>query len=176
MTDVPPPRDLDILTPYGQAAWQACLEAMEAVRASGKYEVLEMPLDDLAPFDAILRRVRDSRVILCEVKARWMSSEELFGKYRGRWLISLDKIEALRALGKFGRLDTAGLLYCMKDGEVLLKQFSTRDGSITAPYRATASTTQKTVNGQQIVRNNAYVELEHPEVFRAKAWPTKPWR
>lgn len=171
-----PQPSLDILTPKGQLAWAACRAAVEAVVASAKYEVVEMPVDDLAPFDVILRRVKDNRIFLCEVKARWMSSEELYSKFRGRWLISLDKIEALRALGKFGHVDTAGLLYCMKDGDILLKHFSFQDGRLAAPYFAVASTTQRTVNGRQVERNNAYVEIENPEVFHAKAWPTKPWQ
>jgi hypothetical protein len=151
---------LDIDTPRGRAnerhneqCWAVIMRYFDLLDAKCQ----KLPKQHSA--DGVIRGRRDNKALmLVEVKSRHDCDEQIFwGPYSGEWLITNTKITDNVPLAKRNGVPFVGALHIVKSRLILLKQIW--DGEIVCEHRVRRSTTQATINGGFIERENAYVPM-----------------
>lgn len=156
---------MDILTPKGQETLKQERRALDLFSASyGAFSFVETPKDKPADLDGFI--YKDGVLIAgVEVKCRMMTAVDLREKFNREWLITDDKIDRGVSVCEKLCIDYKGFLYLVPDDLLLIVPiWSYSSGTYTSEIRRESTKTQKTVNGGEIVRLNAYVD-----VSRAKA-------
>ena len=148
---------LDIATPKGQQT----LEQEQIVAAwleSRNTKYIQTPKDKPAKVDAIL--MRDGVLIgVAETKCRTMTLDALRRNFDNEWLLTEAKIKDATQIATGLCVPLVGFLYLVGD-DVLLSV-----NLLTAPRRVANTLTQRTVNGGSIVRANAYVKMDHANIY-----------
>jgi len=93
-----------------------------------------------------------------ESKCRNMGLVELM-EY-GSWLITMDKIMDGKKLSEMLCIPYIGFLYLIKDDIVMYWKITNSDGEFLFNFDIKRTKTQKTINGGEIVRSNAYLPFE----------------
>jgi len=150
---------MDILTPKGIVTRQQEMEAIQIFL--GKYpdfDFIETPKDEPADIDGFV--IKGGTIVSgVEVKCRMMKYDHLMNDYKGRWLITHDKIERGIAVCRSLGIDFRGFLYLVPDRTLLIVRLWDHRTGITADMKLEETLTQATVNGGSIVRLNAYVNI-----------------
>ena len=131
------------------------------------YDFVYTPKDQPADIDGFI--VKDGTLVSgVEVKCRMMSYHDLMNKFKAEWLITNDKISRGVAICQSLGVDFRGFLYLVPE-EILLivRMWNCKTGEWVG-MRLEETRTQATVNGGSAVRLNAYVDVSHATVFRAK--------
>lgn len=129
------------------------------------FDFIETPKDEPADIDGFV--IKGGTIVSgVEVKCRMMNHDHLMQDYKGRWLITYDKIErgisVCRSLG----VDFRGFLYLVPTKTLLIVKLWDHKTGVTAGMELEESRTQATVNGGSIVRLNAYVDVRDATVVR----------
>lgn len=110
------------------------------------------------PFDFVV--IKHGRIAaIVEVKARNMTSAQLFKEYGGEWLLSLRKYADLRTASEMLRVPAYGLLYLLGDGTLLRQRLCGPDQD-SCRMRVETSPTQATCNGGTKSIANCYICMQ----------------
>jgi hypothetical protein len=157
---------MDILTTRGQ---QTVADESDAYsiweRNFPEFRVISTPKDKPAVIDALLLKNNILRYAV-ETKCRYDMTLESFELERGyEWLITNEKVIKSAALAKDLGLPLVGFLYFVKDKCLLAKQIADADGKIVCKMRVANTKTQTTVNGGEIIRTNAFLDMDGAKIL-----------
>lgn len=160
-------RGLDILTARGQRTLE---DERAAVNIWSNffpaYKYVQTPKDKPAVVDAFIIKDNEIRAAV-ETKCRYDMTLESFKTERGeRWLITHDKLETARFLCAQLQIPLVGFLYFVRDKILLYKALTDERGNYTIDVQVEQTKTQKTVNGGEIVRTNAFVDMSGAKVLK----------
>jgi hypothetical protein len=155
---------LDINTPLGQKSLQEEREVHETIRRKWGVEVIETPKDSTATGDGFL--VKNGEIVaFFECKCRYdMTYDELLN--RGSWLVTMDKVKKCRTVSKLLQVPFIGILYLLPESDpkqrvMVYWKITDKQGNYIFNFEVREEPTQKTVNGGEIVRLNAYFPIEY---------------
>jgi hypothetical protein len=157
---------MDILTTRGQ---QTVADESDAYsiweRNFPEFQVISTPKDKPAVIDALLLKNNILRYAV-ETKCRYDMTLESFELERGyEWLITHEKVIKSAALAKDLGLPLVGFLYFVKDKCLLAKRIADADGKIVCKMRTANTKTQTTVNGGEIIRTNAFLDMDGAKIL-----------
>ena len=151
---------MDILTEKGQRSLEYEHIMLEKIKHSmcKKHKknsfIFETNKNTTAKVDGIL--IKDNQLsAIFESKCRNMSMMEL-DNY-GSWLVTLDKIMDGKKLSEMLCVPFIGFLYLIKDDIVMYWKITDNQVNFLFGFDVKQTQTQKTINGGQIVRTNAYL-------------------
>lgn len=160
---------LDITTERGKKAFEDQLEAMKIVfkHSQGNHFFAHTAGDDAAPIDGFV--IKDGFVLAAaEVKSRDMSHGQLFGQFKGEWLLTLAKLHDMAKLSGILRIPGYGFLYLMPSRMVLAQKLCNDKGEIICEYRTEQTETQATCNGGKANRLNAFIQMQSARTYNAE--------
>lgn len=161
------PHSLDILTAKGQKTLEDEQAAVSIwIQHFPFYKYIETAKDSPAVIDAFL--VKDGVIRAgVETKCRYDMTLETFKTERQeRWLITHEKLETARFLCAQLHIPLIGFLYFVKDRALAYKILADKTGVYTVDIQIAETQTQRTVNGGQIVRANAFVDMTGAKVLK----------
>lgn len=122
------------------------------------FDFIETPKDEPADIDGFI--IKGGTIVSgVEVKCRMMTCDHLMHDYKGRWLITYDKIERGIAVCRSLGVDFRGFLYLVPDKTLLIVKLWDHKTGKTADMDLEETRTQATVNGGSIIRLNSYVSV-----------------
>lgn len=127
-----------------------------------RYQYVSTPKDQPADIDAVLVSEGVVRGVV-ETKCRDMSAKELFGRFKGRWLVTGDKLERGAWLAYGMRVPFVGCLYLIPDDTLLVLSITKADGEWIPNIKWETTVTQATINGGQAERLNAFVDMTYAQ-------------
>jgi hypothetical protein len=156
---------MDILTPKGQKTLEDEDKARKIFEAHyPAFKYVQTPKNKPADVDAIL--VRDGVVAgVVETKCRYDCDLTKFRTTYGcRWLVTYDKLVRGAELSESLCVPFVGFLYIVQSNVLLIKTLF-QHGNWTVDIRVEETRTQRTVNGDTIVRTNGYVDMSDSRVL-----------
>lgn len=155
---------LDINTPLGQKSLEQERETQAIIKKKWSVDIIETPKNSIAAGDGFL--IRNGEIIaFFETKCRYdMTYEELID--RGSWLVTMDKIKKCQAVSKLLQVPFLGFLYLLPKSNVnqkllLFWKITDHNGEYVFKFEKWAEPTQRTVNGGETIRVNAYLPTDH---------------
>lgn len=103
-----------------------------------------------------------------EAKARDMTREKLFGDYKGKWLVTKDKLDRAYDVAYALRTDFYGLLVLVPDKVCYyrkLAEYNEETGGLEwiVDFELMKTVTQKNINGGTAFRENAFIDMNGVE-------------
>jgi hypothetical protein len=157
---------MDVLTTKGLKTLDQCREAIGLWhRHNPRFQYHETPNDQPADIDGII--TCDGRVYgVAEMKCRVsMTVSEFRNRFRHEWLLTYTKITKGLAISEALRVPFVGFLYFPAEKILLVKRIFDPSAGLNVEIRILNSTTQRTVNGGAIDRDNAYIDMSKAEVI-----------
>ena len=150
---------MDILTPKGQISVKDERRAVEIFHYHyPQFRYVDTPKDSPAIIDALI--VKDGSIYAAvETKCRNTDTHEFYGRFKGQWLVTYEKIEKARQMAISLGIGLTGFLYLKQSDTLLVKQLVSTDGLFSQRLYIEATETQRTINGGLAVRNNAYIDM-----------------
>jgi len=150
--------NLDINTPKGIPFGKLQFEAIEIVLPyMNGMSFVHTPVTGAASVDGFF--YKDNVITaLAEVKSRQCSLEHFMTVFKGEWLITAQKLVNLKLYCQCFGVVGYGILYLPKSG-IVLKRKLVYNGSFVEEFRRETTKTQKSVNGGEIERLNAFVPM-----------------
>jgi len=151
---------MDILTEKGAETLQQVADAIDIWRKNfPAIQYIHTPDNRPADFDGIL--AHNGRVAgIVEIKCRVSMTFEKFGTdYKSEWLVTFDKVRRCMQAADAIQAPFVGFLYFPHEKILLYKRIYDPVNGVSASMRLARSRTQATVNGGQIVRENAYIDM-----------------
>lgn len=156
---------LDINTPKGQRSLEYAHRCYAIWMASNPgWSFATTPEDSDCPFDAVLIDPAGTVRAIVEQKSRDMSMVTL-AKFSYEWLVTMDKLVQASQCARLFRAPLVGFLYLIPDDALLTIQLADSQGLFTVPFRCDQTVTQRTINGGQATRGNAYVTMAGARTF-----------
>lgn len=150
---------LDITTPRGQETLGHEARAAEIWHSHYPHMAyVETPKDQPASIDAILVTPDNAIAGAVEQKSRDMTFSQL-ARWDNEWLVTRAKLDAARMIAVMLRVPVFGFLYMIPEDALIVRRIWNADGTKAAAMRSQATTTQRTVNGGSIERENAFVNM-----------------
>jgi hypothetical protein len=151
---------VDILTPRGQRT--VADEALAYRFWEGQnpgWQCVSTPKWLPAAIDGFLVFEGSARAII-ECKCRYgLTQHKFFEEFNGEWLVTMEKlVRASRISGELC-VPLVGFLHLVDDGCLLTVQITDDQGRFCVPFRCENTVTQATVNGGEITRANAYIQM-----------------
>lgn len=152
---------MDILTPAGQ---QTVKDELDAVAIWHKHQPSLMychtPKNRECPVDAVLTKDHCIKGVV-ETKCRYdMTLLQFFEERYGLWLVTFDKIIHARQVALSLGVPLLGFLYIVQDKTLLCKKITDSHGKFVVNMQMQNTFTQTTVNGGNIKRFNAYIDMK----------------
>lgn len=151
---------MDILTEKGAETLQQVADAINIWRQNfTAIQYVHTPDNRPADFDGVL--VHNGRVAgIVEIKCRVsMTVEKFETEYKSEWLVTFDKVRRCMQAADAIQAPFVGFLYFPREKTLLYKRIYDPVNGVSASMRLARSRTQATVNGGQIVRENAYIDM-----------------
>ena len=158
---------MDIDTPRGRETLHQVAEAVNIWRAAHpSIQYIHTPSNRPADFDGIL--VKNGRAVgIVEIKCRVsMSLEQFEGYYKSEWLVTFDKIMRCMRVADAMQVPFLGFLYFPREKTLLYRTIYDPVKGMRCSFRVERSQTQATVNGGQIDRDNAYIDMSAAEKLK----------
>ena len=150
---------LDINTIKGQKSLAYEAEMLDIIRQYT--EIIETPKKSSAKCDGMFHKKGILKGVF-ESKCRDLSDIEL--KEFGSWVITYKKIKDLRKLSKMLKVPGYGFLYLLKDKKIRVWKI-VENGNWSFRFNVRKTLTQKTINGGEIYRLNAYLPVEESKLI-----------
>ena len=145
---------LDINTPLGQESLQQELKMLDEIKKCWNVDIILTDKKVDALCDGFL--VRNNVIIaLFESKCRNMTLNQL--ENYGSWLITYNKVEKCKTLSEQLKVPFLGFLYLVDDNIVMHWNITDKEGNYQFIFDHQETKTQKTINGGEIIRDNAYL-------------------
>jgi hypothetical protein len=158
---------LDVLTPKGQLSVQQERDAVAMFTSRNPaYQYVDTPKHLPADIDAMLLH-KGQMHSLVETKCRDCSLDQFMGAFGGEWLVTFDKVVKARDLARAMGVGLTGFLYLTRDKVLLAQRITDETGLLIPRMRVESTQTQRTTNGGQIVRTNAYIDMRAAKVIRS---------
>lgn len=158
---------LDINTPKGQKSLEYARRSADLwLQYSPGWSYASTPQDMDCPFDAVLIDPAGTVRAIVEQKSRDMSRRQL-AEFGNEWLVTMDKLVRASQCARMLRVPLIGFLYLIPDEALLTQQLADADGLFVVPFRCDRTVTQRTINGGEIVRANAYIDMSDAREFRS---------
>ena len=154
---------LDILSEKGQASLHYEKIMLDKISEIRGVDLVEPDKDTDAKIDGLIIK-NNALVGAFESKCRKLSLDEL--KRFGSWLITMDKILEGRKISKLLRIPFFGFLYLIRDERILCWQITDSEGTFSFDFNIANTKTQKTINGGEIVRTNAFLPIEKARIIQ----------
>lgn len=157
---------MDILSKRGQ---QTVLDEETAAKIwesnFPSYRYINTPKGQPAFVDAVL--IKDNVIAYCvETKCRYDMDLETFSTQRNNeWLVTYDKILNARSIATGLGVPLIGFLYLVTEKILLARKITDEKGNFVCKMKTENTTTQRTVNGGQIVRNNAFIDMSDAKIL-----------
>lgn len=155
---------LDCETPLGKKYIEEQYKTQAILEARG-YTVINTPSKDHNS-DIMLAKKVDGMLTLygvAEIKSRRMAGERVIDREyvkRNGYLVTYDKIKYGAQISSFYKVPFFLIVNLLLDNRILVWQLTHANGEKTMDYKVLDTKTQKTCNGGEIVRRNAYLPLE----------------
>jgi hypothetical protein len=156
---------LDISTPKGQQSLREereCLIGLAKIHP--EFQFIETPKDEPADIDGIISR-RGVMVAAFETKSRKCNLAQM-RQWNNEWLVTYEKISHGCEIARKLCIKFVGFLYLVNEPAILSVQICDKNGNIIPKMRIERTTTQRTVNGGEIERTNAYIDLSNSRLYR----------
>jgi len=154
---------MDILTEKGQESLQYEHKMLNKIRDhickkhKGNSFIYETNKDEPSKVDGII--IKDGVLSgVFESKCRTMGLVELM-EY-GSWLITMDKIMDGKKLSEMLCVPFVGFLYLIKDDIIMYWKITNSKGEFLFNFDIKKTKTQKTINGGEAIRTNAYLPFK----------------
>jgi hypothetical protein len=153
---------LDVLTSLGQ---QSLADEAKAARLweqhNRGWQYIDTRKDTHAAVDAVL--VKDGEVLaVAETKCRYgLTLQQFRTTFDSEWLVTTAKILNAAQVAESLQVPLYGFLFLVDDGVLLTNRIADRDGQFVARFRCDNTRTQKTINGGEIVRSNAFIDMSN---------------
>jgi hypothetical protein len=161
---------LDILTPKGQetvAQLERAVSLWHGHRTNRMY--VATPADEPASVDAVLADAEGVVRAVVETKCRSNISLEGFRTtFKNEWLVTMDKLTRACRVSEMLCVPLVGFLYLVDEDVLLVQKLTDSKGQFCVPFRCDNTVTQKTVNGGEIVRANAYIDMSKCRVYERR--------
>ena len=160
---------LDILTPRGQ---QTLKDEDTAVGiwelANPGYRYCRTPKDSASAVDGVIIDRKGLIHGVVETKCRYDLSEEMFrDTFKGEWLVTMDKLTRGADAARMLCVPYYGFLYLVDSRTLLTRKIADSTGQFCVRLRCDNTQTRKTVNGGEIVRANAYIDMSECRTYHA---------
>lgn len=172
--------NLDINTPKGQISLMQEQTALNALRAKFNRTIVQTPKKLDAKCDGMILSADNSTInSVYEIKCREnleVGDDGLvyYVSPNGRryvedtWLITNEKITSCVDVASKLRVPFIGLLYIVPSNIVFQFHISNAMGNYMFPFDVKNTRTQKTTNGGQIMRDNAYLPFKYARIVLDK--------
>ena len=119
-----------------------------------------------ARVDAVI--VKGGRIAgVVETKCRYdMTRASLRDEFKNEWLVSMHKVESLKAASASMCVPAYGFLYVVRDGLLLVKRITDEAGEYDIPFRVDRKETQKNCNGGTKKEPNAYISMANAPEYK----------
>lgn len=149
---------MDILTQKGKKSLKYEKNMLDIIRnATNNSFLFETNKDMPSKVDGVIIKNNELSGVF-ESKCRNMSIEEL--KKYGSWLVTFDKIMDGKVISKLLGVPYIGFLYLIKDKIVMYWKITDKYGNFLFEFSIKNTKTQKTINGGNIVRTNAFLPFD----------------
>lgn len=158
---------MDIRTEKGRETLLQVADAICIWRNNNpSVEYVHTPANMPADIDGLLVQFGTLKGIV-EVKCRVSMSLKAFrGTYKNQWLITFDKVVRCMRVADALQVPFVGFLYFPHEATLLHKTiYRPKDGLI-PDMMVSRTRTQKTVNGGQISRDNAFIDMTGATVLK----------
>lgn len=155
---------LDCETPLGKKFIEEQYKTQAVLEARG-YTVINTPSKDHNS-DIMLAKEIDGKLTLfgvAEIKSRRMAGDKIIDREyvkRNGYLVTYDKIKYGAQISSFYKVPFFLIVNLLLDNRILVWQLTHANGEKTIEYKLADTKTQKTCNGGEIIRRNAYLPLE----------------
>jgi len=161
---------MDILSARGQDSLMH--ERIVSMWIENKWDCryIETPKDSPALIDAI---ITDSKAgfmkAVVETKCRYNTTLPQFQtKFNNQWLVTWDKVQNAMKIATSLGVNCIGLLYLVEDKTLMVQKLCDAQGNLMAEMLIKNTTTQATINGGSIARNNAYISMDGAKIYNLK--------
>lgn len=155
---------LDCDTPLGKVYINEQYKTQQLLVARG-YTVINTPSKDHAS-DVLLAKEIDGRLTLyglAEIKSRRNAGDAVIDREyvkKNGYLVTYDKIKYGAVASSFYKVPFFLIVNLLNDNVVLIWQLTDHVGNPTINYKTIDTKTQKTCNGGEIVRRNAFIPYD----------------
>lgn len=155
---------LDIATPKGRQAAADQIHCVRSVLKTMGSQSSYVHTDDsgAAVVDGFIVRADGSIAAAVEVKTRYDMDDDQFWRDRnGTWLVTFQKLMDIRLVSSLLKVPAYGFLYLRRSGVVYVVKLFNADGSEACEYMVQQTRTQRTINGGEAERANAFIDMRH---------------
>lgn len=155
---------LDCETPLGKEFMNEQYKTQSILEARG-YTIVNTPSADHNS-DIFLAKEVDGRLTLygiAEIKSRKKAGDVVLNRdyvEKHGYLVTYDKIKYGAQISSFYKVPFFLIVNLLLDNRILVWQLTDKYGNKTIEYKIADTKTQKTCNGGEIVRRNAYLPLD----------------
>lgn len=153
---------MDINTKRGRETLEQVADAINIWRRNApSVQYIHTPADRPADFDGIF--VYNGRAVgIAEIKCRVsMSFDQFMDYYKAEWLVTYDKIVRCMRVADAMQVPFVGMLYFPMQKTLLYQSIYDPVKGMQCSFRVERTRTQATVNGGQIDRDNAYIDMSN---------------
>ena len=161
---------MDILTERGQKTVRDEADAYRLWESHNPgWSVIKTPKDKPASVDAFL--VHDGEIkAVVECKCRYELDYYGFAtKFNSEWLVTMDKVIRGASVARELCVPLVGFLYLADTGDLYCKELADNSGQFVVPFRCENTVTQRTVNGGEAIRANAYIDMTQARCYVARS-------
>lgn len=156
--------NLDILTKRGQGTLRDVEKVIKVIEKRWQVQVVKTPEDKPAAVDLLL--VKDDLLKgIIEIKCRTNTLQQI-QDWGNTWLVTHEKIKQGQQLSHQLRVPFIGVLYIIPNNLIYYWKITNEDGEYLFDFEVKDSETQKTINGGRIIRENAYLSLDHGKILK----------
>lgn len=156
---------LDCDTPLGQVYMNEQYKTQILLEDRG-YTIINTPGKDHTS-DILLAKEIDSKLTLyglAEIKSRKMAGDQIIDRAyveKNGYLVTNEKLRYGAVASSFYKVPFFLIVNLLLDKRVLVWQITNHVGEFTMEYKILETKTQKTCNGGDIIRRNAYLPLNN---------------
>ena len=157
---------LNILTPRGQQTLRDEADAAAIFERCTGLSYVRTPDHLPSRVDALL--IKEGRIAgVVETKCRYdMTRASLRDEFKNEWLVSMHKIESLKAASASLCVPAFGFLYIVRDGLLLVQRITDEAGEYAIPFRVDRKETQKNCNGGTKKEPNAFFSMANAPEYK----------
>lgn len=149
---------MDVLTPKGLVTLTQEKEMLEIIRTKYNVGILHTPKDQPGKCDGFIYQGDIVKAIF-ECKCRDMSEKQLHDY--GSWIVTYDKIRACKVISEFFCVPFYGFVYLLKTKNIYSWKITNEKGEYLFDFEKRKTNTQKTINGGEAVRLNAFLPVDY---------------
>lgn len=153
---------MDILTEKGQKTLRQVADAIKIWHKHYPHlQYNETPNNKPSDIDGVITK-KGAVYAISEIKCRVsMTLRDFEDWYDAEWLVTFDKITRGITLSKALQVPFVGFLYFPVEGVLLVQKIYDPDNGMEVVMQIRRTQTQATVNGGNIWRDNAYIDMSN---------------